>query len=282
MHGLDPRRLRAAGEEALGEIERMHRQLSAFDSHSDISWINSHAATEAVKVEPALFALIRQSQEIHSLTDGAFDITVGPLMKAWGFAGAESYPPSDDDLAAAIAVTGVDKLLLDEATSTVRFACRGVRIDLGAIGKGVAIDRAAEVLRDAGIDNALIHGGTSSIHAIGSDKERKDPFSSGSAWRVSVCGLDTIDLRDSSLSVSALHGKSFELDGARYGHVIDPRTGRPLAFDGNEGVTAVTGPSAAVCDALSTALLVLGRDWLPDLRSRFPGYLGSVYPNSDV
>lgn len=289
MHGLDPRRLRAAGEEALAEIERLDRRLNAYNPQSDISWINAHAGVEPVKVEGRLFRLLQQSLELHQLTDGAFDITIGPLMHAWGLAQGQGRVPSDDELSEARALVGSDKIILNDSDFTIRFAIDGMRIDLGAIGKGYAIEQAVEILKDHGITSALLHGGTSSIHAIGQNWGQTPIL----PWRVAIrakkgdgalfaCAPrkkgsvplflpDVIDLHDSSLSVSAIHGKSFTTDGINYGHVIDPRTGQPVR---STPQAAVMGPSATVCDALSTALLVLGKGWLPELSVRFAGYHG--------
>jgi thiamine biosynthesis lipoprotein len=142
-------------------------------------------------------------------------------------------------------------------------------IDLGAAGKGHAIDLAAGVLRAQGVTSALLQGGTSSVHAVGAPPD-------GSAWTIA---WDTpterrrFPLRDAALSISAAHGKAFTHDGRVYGHVIDPRTGWPS--DGASSAL-VTGPGSLECDALSTALLVLGAGWLPTLRARFPGYDGVV------
>lgn len=142
-------------------------------------------------------------------------------------------------------------------------------IDLGAAGKGHAIDDAGGALRAQGITSALLHGGTSSIHAIGAPPD-------AGAWTIAWAPSHlrrTFAQRDGALSVSAAHGKAFTNDGHVYGHVIDPRTGWPTdaAFS-----AVVTGPGSLECDALSTALLVLGAGWLPTLRARFPGYDGAV------
>jgi len=283
LYGADPSRLRAAGEEALAEIERLDRQLSFYRADSDVSWINAHAAREPVKVEPGLFALLRLARQIHGDTDGAFDITVAPLMKAWGLAGGAGRVPSDREIADALECVGMSRVRLQEADSTVFFERDGIQIDLGAIGKGYAIDRAVETLRANAIESALIHGGTSTLYGLGSPPGAQ-------AWRVAVRG-DTplyppsargkghrvIDLCDSSLSVSAVHGKSFVHDNRLYGHVIDPRSGRP---SDRAALAAVWGPLAAETDALSTALLVLGKPGLRILKKRYREYRGMVVANS--
>lgn len=260
--------IHAIAEEALAEIVRLDSRLSAYQPTSDISWINAHAAQRDVKVEPQLFALLQRCVELSHATDGGFDITMGPLMRAWKFMGGTGALPSPDAVAGARSRVGSQHLRLDPAASTIRFARSGMAIDLGAVGKGFAIDEAIGVLRAHGVTRALLHGGTSSVHALG------HPVG-GDSWRIAwsprTGGAKILEIRNSALSVSAQHGKSFFHNGQRYGHVIDPCTGWPA--DG-PGSTVVTGPRSLECDALSTALLVNGGDWLRVMRVRFPDYAG--------
>ena len=257
----------AAAEAALAEIVRLESRLSAFQAASDISWINAHASTRAVKVEPRLFALLQRCVELSAATDGAFDITVGPLMRAWNFKGETGALPSPGRLADARARVGYRHLHLDPSDSTIRFARDGMSIDLGAAGKGYAIDQAIAILREHGVTSALLHGGTSSVHAIGR-AAAGEPWRI--AWTVPTGSSRILELDDGALSVSAPHGKSFRHLGQEYGHVIDPRTGWPTAARS----AVVTGPGSLECDALSTALLVHGPEWSRVLRVRFPGYDG--------
>lgn len=273
LYGDDPARLRSAGEEAMREIEALEAQLSLYRPESDIAWINAHASRAPVKAEPQLFALLQRAVELSRITDGAFDITVGPLMQVWGLVGGEGKIPSGSDLESARERVGAVHITLNEADFTVGSSRECMQIDLGAIGKGYAIERAVEVLRESGVKSALIHGGTSTIYALGAPPDAE-------AWRVAVYDPvkqlalpDALDLRDCSLSVSAVHGKSFARDTRQYGHVIDPRTGEPT----NAALlAAVWGPSPTDTDALSTALLVLGEPGLELLRERMPEYLGMV------
>jgi FAD:protein FMN transferase len=277
LGGDDPARLRAAGEEALAEIERLAAQLSFYRADSEISWLNAHAARQAVKVEPRLFRLLRRAAELTRLTDGAFDVAVGPLMRAWRFVGGRGGVPSREELEAARAVSGIEQVELDEGSFTVRFKRPGVELDLGGYGKGYAVDRAADILREAGVASALLHGGTSSVYAVGAPE-------GGGAWRVALQeplqegGRPVVvGLSDSALSVSAGYGKEFAAGGRRYGHVIDPRTGEPV--NGALAAAAV-GPSAAECEALSKALLIGGAAWLTTMKERFPGCAGWVASGS--
>jgi FAD:protein FMN transferase len=257
---------RAAGEEALDEIVRLEKRLNRYDPSSDVSWINRHAASRAIKVEPALFRLLQRAVAFSELTDGAFDITVGPLMRAWKFEGDAGALPSPTLVAAARLDVGYRQLLLDVKSSTIRSTGSGVGIDLGAIGKGYAIDAAVAILRDHGVTRALLHGGTSSVHALGAGPDGK-PWRI--AWRPRGGVEEIFELSDSALSVSAIHGKSFRAGAREYGHVMDPRTGEPTAAATS---AIVTGPESTACDALSTAMLVLGPGWIEEARSRFPEY----------
>ncbi len=270
LHGADPVGLRSAGEEALAEISRLDAQLSFYRASSDVSWINAHAADGPVRVEPGLFRLLRRAIDLSNLSDGAFDITVAPLMRAWGFTRGAGARPSSSALDAARAAVGFRFIDLDDGASTIAFRRRGMSIDFGAAGKGCAIDRAMEILRGHGVTQALLHGGTSSVHAL-------DPPDGESAWRVAWRppggAPRTFALRHAALSISAVHGKSFVEGGREHGHVMDPRTGLTSA---GPRAAAVTGPDSLECDALSTALLVNGGAWLRSLSARFAGYDGAV------
>jgi len=266
LHGRDPVRLRAAGEEALDEIERLEAQLSLFRSSSEIAHLNARAAHEPVRVTPSLFGLLQHAQKLSAETRGAFDITIAPLVRCWGFMGGPGQVPSPEDLEEARAKVGMHLVNLDRKELTVRFRRTGVMLDLGAIGKGYAIDRAVERLREAGIEDALLHGGTSTVYALGQAPEGNgwqiaiaDPRNSKSPCPVSQfadsASFALVTLRDESLSVSAIWGKFFKVEGRTMGHIIDPRTGQPAA---TALLSAVVLPSATETDALSTALLTLG------------------------
>jgi FAD:protein FMN transferase len=270
LGGHDESRLRAAGEEALEEIRRGEARLSRFLPSSEIAWINARAGRAAVPLEARTFALLHQCQELCRLTDGAFDITVGPLMRAWGFVRGRGRLAAPGEVERARALVGMDGLELDAAAGTARLLHEGMELDLGAVGKGHALDRAIAVLEEHGIERALLHGGTSSVHVIGRPR-------GGSAWDVrwrpprGRPRLAPLSSRRPALSVSASHGKAFLSEGRLLGHVLDPRLGRPA---GHAAAACVVGASSTVCDALSTALLVHGERWSATLAERFPGYTG--------
>jgi thiamine biosynthesis lipoprotein len=290
LHGANPSALRAAGEEALAEIERLENQLSLYRNTSEIAHVNARAAREPVRVSPALMRLLQEARELGKVMDGAFDITVAPLVRCWGFMGGTGRLPDPAAVAEARARVGQDLVELDERACTVRFAREGVMIDLGAIGKGYAIGCAAEVLREAGVTSAILHGGTSTVYALGAPPGEESwkiaiakpeaeaegaatlglvrtlPAEAGHASENAV--LEVVSLRDEALSVSAVWGRSFVSGGKSYGHVIDPRSGQPV-----EGawLAAVVLPSATETDALSTALLTLGSAGLTRLAAARPG-----------
>jgi FAD:protein FMN transferase len=283
LSGADPIALRAAGEEALDEIDRLENQLSLFRPSSEIARLNARAAFEPIRVTPAVLALLQHARRLNQETDGAFDITVAPLMRCWGFLGGPGHLPKPEELEAARARVGMRLVQFDPNESRVRYEREGVMLDLGAIGKGYAIDRAVEILREAGITSALLHGGTSTVYGLGSPPEGDSwkieipgpgtavTFSStGSSWGApsqansepglvastpSGAPFATVSLRDQSLSVSAFWGKFFRAQDRNFGHIIDPRTGEPSA---QAVLSAVVLPSATETDALSTALLTLG------------------------
>ena len=180
-------------------------------------------------------------------------------MRCWGFAGGPRRVPSPEELAKARECVGMELVHFDAENFTVQFERPGVRVDLGAIGKGFALEIAAELLRDAGVTSALIHGGTSSVCAIGSPPGK-------AFWKMAIelPNADVLEherlvavakLRYESFGVSAGWGKAFEKDGVSYGHVLDPRCGRPAQ---NALLAAVSLPGGTASDAWSTALLVSG------------------------
>jgi FAD:protein FMN transferase len=276
LHGPDDVRLRAAADQALHEIERLHAQLSLYSPSSEISYINARAHHQPVQVEPGLFQLLKLAQQIHAQTDGAFDITIAPLLRCWGFMGNSGAYPSPEQLAQARAQIGMQHVILDEQRRSVRFERPDMMIDLGSIGKGYALDLAGETLREAGIKDALLHGGTSTVLAMGRPPDQN-------AWKIAIdappkpnAPSDTpkpppvavVHLKDETLSVSGVHGKSFSTGGHTYGHVIDPRTGMPAQ---GASIAAVALPSGAESDAFSTALLLGGLGKHAQLAALRPG-----------
>src|ERR1051325_7167135 len=231
LHGDDPRALRAAGEEALDEITRIESQLSLYRPDSEVAHLNREAHRRAVRVTPGLFKLLEQTRDLASETEGAFDITVAPLVRCWGFMGGTGSMPEPTAIEEARAKIGMHWIELDAETRTVHFGREGVMLDFGAIGKGYAVQRAADLLREAGVMSALIHGGTSTACALGRQPD-------GSRWKIAVTApendasaapITIVELENEALSVSAVWGRSFKSGEKTYGHIIDPRTGHPAS-----------------------------------------------------
>lgn len=272
VHGSNAVSLRAAAEEALDEIERLDAKLSLYKPSSEIAQINANAAEQGVRVSAEIFGLLERARDLSLATGGAFDITIAPLVRCWGFMRGSGEMPEAEQIAEARQMVGIDLVQLDKSTHEVRFAKPGVMIDLGAVGKGYALDRAAEILAESGVEHALLHGGTSSVISLGQNgidgnwKIAVDapPAENGQAERPPVV---LADLRNESLSVSGIWGKCFESGGKRLGHVLDARTGYPVA---ENLLAAVILPSGLESDALSTAMLVGGEEMFVALRELRP------------
>jgi thiamine biosynthesis lipoprotein len=248
-----------AAHAALDRVDAIEAQLTVFRETSELVRLNRFAATESVPCDRRLFALLTRCASLSAATDGAFDITTTPLSRCWGFLRRSGRLPAESEIAAARACVGMRHVTLDPAAMTVRFAQPGVELNLGAVGKGYALDRIAVTLRRAGVGRALLSAGQSSLLAIGGP----DP-----GWPIDIVspGRDTpiarVWLRVAALGTSGAGEQFVIVDGRRYGHVLDPRSGWPA-----EGMLSATVAcaSAADADALSTAFLVAG----PALAERY-------------
>ena len=246
--------------EALDLVDRLEAQLTVYRDTSELVAINRQAADEPVPVETRLFALLELASRLHAETSGAFDITAGPLTKAWGFFSRRGARPDEPEIQRALAAVGSQYLSLDPSSQTVQFLRPGMELNLGAIGKGYALDRCSEFLDGAGLNSYLIHGGQSSVLARGS---QSGEGTTGS-WTIGLGNpvhpgrqLAEIDLFNQALATSGSRVQSFRQDGRRYGHILDPRTGEPAV---GMLTSTVIAPLAATADALSTAFYVLGVD----------------------
>lgn len=249
-------RAEEAAVEALDVVTQLDEQLSVYRETSEVSRLNRAAGERPVPVERRLFELLELAARLHQLTGGAFDITAGPLIKAWGFYRRQGRVPDESERAAARACVGMEHVELAERT--VQFLKPGMELNLGSIGKGYALDRAAEKLDGAGVADYLIHGGQSSILVRGS----RAAGTGERGWRVAIRHptrpgqpLGEVLLRDRALATSGSGTQYFHHGGRRYGHLLDPRTGQPA-----EGVlsSTVIAPTATEADALSTAFYILG------------------------
>ena len=243
-----------AATAALDEVDRLEAQLSIFRSTSEISAINREAATRPVHLEAGLFGLLQACAQLHRETDGAFDITTAPLTRCWGFMRRQGRVPDAAALAQARAQVGMESVALDQTARSIRFARRGLELNLAAVGKGYALDVVASGLRRR-VGAALLNGGSSSMVAIG-----QPPGLPG--WKVGIRDprrRDTraavLALRDAAMATSGVGEQAFVADGRRYSHLLDPRTGQPV-----EGILSVTvvASSGTQAEALSTAFAVGG------------------------
>jgi len=268
LHATD----QTTGERAIAagfaEAERLERILSDYDAGSELSLLSAAAPTPiAVRVGADLWNVLARAAEVHHITAGAFDITVGPLTTLWRQSRRSGRLPRSDKLAAARQAVGGDALVLDAASRTVRLTRPGMRLDPGGIGMGYAADRVLRVLADQGIESAL-------VDASG-DVAVSGPPPGTAGWRIRVRGIAGDDdasasliLKHAAVTTSGDAGQFVEIDGRRYSHIVDPRTG--LGVFGPMAVTVVA-PDCITADALATAASVLGPREGPAIVGRFAG-----------
>jgi thiamine biosynthesis lipoprotein len=241
-----------AARAALDVVDAIEDQLTIFRATSAVADLNRRAAIEPVVVDQALFDLLLECVALHRDTGGAFDITATPLSRCWGFLQREGRLPSPETIEEARTKVGLGAVSLDPGTRTVRFDRRGIELNFGAIGKGYALDRAAARMRATGVSRALLSAGRSSLLALGGKDGR---------WAIDLVSpridrpFARVRLCDAALGTSGAGEQFVIVNGVRYGHVIDPRSGRPAS-----GIVSATvvARSAATADALSTAFLVGG------------------------
>jgi thiamine biosynthesis lipoprotein len=268
VYGPDAAALPRIVEDAFDEVDRIDRLMSHYKADSPLSRLNREAAKRPVTVEPELFDFIAEALRYTRESDGAFDITVGPLMKAWGFFRGEGRVPSGGELAAARRHVGAGHLVLDSVAKTIGFDEPGVELDLGGIAKGYAVDRLVWLLKQRHITAALISAGGSTIYGLGAPPGRK-------GWDVTIQDpIDprktalTVTLKDRAVSVSGSAEKSFESGGVRYSHIMDPRSGVPVQGVLSVAVLTSTGTAG---DALDNAFFVMGPERSRAYLNTLPG-----------
>jgi len=256
-YGPDAAALPRILDDAFDEVDRIDRLISHYKAESPLSRLNREAARHPVAVDAELFDFIAESMRYSRESGGAFDITVGPLMKAWGFFRGEGRMPADEEVAAARRHVGSAHVVLNAAEKTIAFDEPGVELDLGGIAKGYAVDRVVSLLKARHVAAALVSSGGSTIYALGAPPGRD-------GWDVAI--QDPIDsrktaltilLEDRAISVAGSSEKSFESNGVTYSHIMDPRTGRPVQGVLSVAVLADTGTAG---DALDDALFVMGAE----------------------
>ena len=233
-------------------------KMSTYDPSSELSRFNRTTATDPFPMSADTIAVFRQALEMSAVTDGAFDITVAPLVDAWGFGPSVSppVPPTGDEIARLRARVGYTKLEVNEVAATVRKTDPALACDLSAIAKGYAVDRVADLLAAEGFERFLIEVG-GEVRAAGTN-ERGEP------WRIGIerpapgaAALQrVVRLRNLALATSGDYRNFYELDGRRVSHTVDPRTGRPVTH--RLASVSVLDPLCVWADGLATALEVLG------------------------
>ncbi len=257
----------AAARTAFEEVERVESLLSHYRPSSELSRINREAPRSSVTTDPETFQFLETAWEWSRRSDGAFDMTVGRLMKAWGFYGADGSLPARKALAQVRDDVGWEKVRLDPARRTVRFLERGIELDPGGIGKGYAVDRAIHLLRQLPVEAALLSAGSSTIYALGAPPDE-------TGWKVTIPAahrsesvLCSMVLRDTSISTANHTEKHFVDNGRLYGSIMNPRTLRPVE---DTIQVCVISTSATESDVLSNALFVMERKQRARLLEQLP------------
>ncbi len=259
LYGTDRLAMEAAADAALDEARRLDDLLSNYKPTSEWSRVNQHAAEGPVRISEELFQLFAACLEYSRESEGAFDISVGPLMKVWGFYKDTGHLPHRAEVMTALEKTGYGHVHLDAGARTVRFDRPGVELDPGGIGKGYAVDRMVDVLRRKSVDTALVAGSGSSIYGLGAppDSPRGWPVDIRDPWHPRQKAADVF-LKDMSMSTSGSYEKFFRAEGRIYAHIMDPRTGYPA--QGSVAVSVVA-PRTIDSEAWAKPYFVNGRQW---------------------
>ncbi len=271
----------AAATDALDLIDDLEDQMTVYRDHSEVSRLNRTAAQESVHIEKQLFELFERCAVWTRETEGAFDIATGALIKAWGFYQREGRVPTPKLHSDAMVHTGFRHVILNPESQTVKYRQAGLELNLGAVGKGYALDCAAILLHEKwGVRSALLHGGSSSVYALG------HPPGEARGWQVRLRhpyephdSLGSVWLRNQGLGTSAATFQFFEYKGKKLGHLLDPRTGWPASGTASASAIAAT---AAEADALSTAAFVLGAKRTEDLIRLRPNTSAIVLTDRDL
>jgi len=252
-------------DKAFLAIDEVQNLADRYSENSQLSIVNRAAFKYPVKVNEELYDLIEESINISRNTKGAFDITVTPLVELWGFYKNENRFPANDRIEEALKTVGFDNIVLDSKNKSIFFKKYGVGLDLSAIAKGYAVDKAARIIRQHGVKSAIINAG-GDIYCLG----KKNIFQE---WKVGIKDpadnkriIDVIYIKDKAVATSGGYEKFFVYKEKKYSHLIDPRTGLPLEDSCNATVIAKT---CALADALATALCILGKDKIEQVEAKY-------------
>lgn len=257
-YGTDRTKLEAAVGEALEEARRLDALLSNYKPASEWSQVNRESGQRPVRISAELYQLLETCLQYSRLSEGTFDITVGPLMRRWGFFKGSGRYPHRAEIRTAMQAVGYRNVVLNPTEQTVRFAHPQTEIDPGGIGKGYAVDRMVAILRDSGIESAFVSASGSSLYGLGTP-----PGEQG--WHVQVRHpkykdrtVADVYLKDQSMATSGSSEKFFMAGGEIYSHIMDPRSGFPA-----QGMLSVSviSPQAIDTEAWAKPLYILGRNW---------------------
>lgn len=241
---------------AVTEISRIEKLISSWDENSQTSKINRNAGIKAVHVDKELFDLIERAIQISKLTDGAFDISYASMDRIWKFDGSVTKMPTPENIKASVAKVGYQHIILDKEKQTVFLKIKGMKIGFGAIGKGYAADKAKQLLKQKGVQAGI-------INASG-DMNTWGTQTNGDQWKVGITNpmnknnvFALLPISERAVVTSGNYEKYIMINGKRYSHIIDPRTGYP-----SSGIVSVSvfAPSAELADALATSVFVMGKD----------------------
>lgn len=255
-------------ERVIEEVKRIEHLISEWDSTSQISAVNRNAGIRPVVVDREVFELTRRAIAYSEQSGGAFDVSIAALDNIWVFDGSMDKMPSPQEVEKSISNVGYQYIRLDSINSTIFLEKKGMKIGFGSIGKGYAADKGRELLQMAGVTGGIVNA-SGDLSAWGSQPNRRpwlvgvsNPFKRGKVVKV-------LKIRNGSVATSGSYEKYAEIDGYRYSHIINPETGYP-----STGLTSVTitGPSAEFANALSTSVMVMGKEHGIKLVKQFDGY----------
>ena len=243
-------------EEAASEIKRIENTISSWNPESETSLINENAGQSPVKVSDELFKLIQRSIQISELTNGAFDISYGPLNDLWKFDGSMQYLPTPEEISNCVDKVGYKDIELDFTEKSVYLKKKGMKLGFGGIGKGYAVDRAKAILMSKGVIAGMINAsGDITTWGTKATGEKWLIGIENPGWRKNI--FTWIPIVESSVSITDNYKKYVSVNGKRYSHIINPRTGYPIT--GIDKVT-VLAKTSELCDALATAVVILGKE----------------------
>jgi thiamine biosynthesis lipoprotein len=256
---------------AFGQFRHIEALMSWRKDDSDIARVNRDAYQMPVKVSNSTFEVLQKSVEFSKLSQGAFDITVGPLMDFWRHAQDANHAPTDAELQQVLSKVGFEKLVLDANNMTVRFTVDGMKLDLGGIAKGYAVDKAVEAMQNYGALAAMVDAG-GNIRCFGTPPASwliglQDPNVTDEQMKAGQTIL-TLKFTDNAVATSGDYRRFVVVGGQRHSHIIDPATGQS-----SKGLASVTiiCPAATDADALSTAVTVMGKEKGLAFIERMPG-----------